>query len=64
MIEGQVYRCESCGCEIKVIRASIRAEANPRCSCGTGMKKPYRKPGVQKLSSDTEVVAMAKANRS
>jgi hypothetical protein len=63
MIEGQVYRCQNrnCACEIKVLRPSCDARANPRCCCGEEMKKPYRKPAVRALSSDLEMLTMARS---
>lgn len=58
MTEGQVFRCQNrdCNCEIRVLRTSINASANPRCCCGAEMKKPYRKPAFRSLSSDLELV--------
>jgi hypothetical protein len=49
MTEGQVFRCQNrdCGCEVRVLRTSINARANPRCCCGAEMKKPYRKPAFR-----------------
>jgi len=43
MTEGQVYRCQNhhCGCEITVVKPSTQTNANPRCCCGSEMKKPY-----------------------
>jgi hypothetical protein len=65
MIEGQVYRCQNrdCACEIRVLRGSIEAAANPRCCCGTEMKKPYRKPMLRTLNSEMEVLTMARTNK-
>jgi hypothetical protein len=59
MNEGQIYRCinTSCLCEVKVIRGSMEASSNPRCCCGTEMKKPYAKPTLQELTSDMKVLA-------
>jgi hypothetical protein len=58
MIAGQTYRCQNreCGCEIQVVKASIEAQSNPRCCCGSEMKKPYEKPSLRSLS-DVEVKA-------
>jgi len=44
MTEGQVYQCQNrdCDSEILVTKASLEASANPRCSCGAEMKKPYK----------------------
>lgn len=58
MTEGQIFRCQNrdCGCEVRVLRTSMNAHGNPRCCCGAGMKKPYRKPAFRSLSSDLELV--------
>jgi hypothetical protein len=65
MNESQIYRCQnrSCSCEVRVLRTSIQARANPRCCCGAEMKKPYRKPAWRTLSSDTEVLTFSRSNR-
>jgi predicted nucleic acid-binding Zn ribbon protein len=62
MTEGQVYRCQYCGCEIKVVRTSAQARANPRCGCGAPMKKPYSKPTLRKRNSDVEILTISKTN--
>ena len=62
MTEGQVFRCQSCACEIKVIRPSEVARANPKCGCGAPMKKAYRKPAVRKLNSAIDVFTLLKAS--
>jgi hypothetical protein len=65
MTEGQIYRCQNlhCGCEIRVVKASIEAKSNPRCCCGSEMKKPYTKPVLRMLNSDSESLASSKSNR-
>jgi predicted nucleic acid-binding Zn ribbon protein len=63
MIEGQIYKCEECACEIKVIRSSEKIRANPRCGCGAQMKRPYKKPSVQKVTSSIATFATAKTNK-
>lgn len=63
MTEGQLYCCRNCGCEIKVIRASAEARGNPRCACGTPMKKPYRNPVLRELNSHAEVLTGLRTNR-
>jgi hypothetical protein len=65
MTEGQVYRCQNlhCRCEIKVVKTSIEANSNPRCCCGSEMKKPYTKPVVRILNSNIESPASSKINR-
>jgi hypothetical protein len=52
MTENQIFRCQnrSCGCEVRVIRPSVEARANPRCCCGTEMKKPYTRPIFTRVS--------------
>jgi hypothetical protein len=64
MTEGQVYRCQNrkCGSEVKVLRPSIQARANPRCCCGAEMKKPYRKPALRTVSTD-EVLTPSRTNK-
>jgi len=59
MTEGQIYRCQDqhCGCEIKVIKTSMQANANPRCCCGSEMKKSYTKPSFRTLNSHVESLA-------
>jgi len=44
LLKGQRWQCESryCGCEIEVLASSeVEEGMNPRCSCGTMMKKAY-----------------------
>ncbi len=53
MKKGQVYRCtnRSCNCEVVVTRGSeVEGDSNPRCCCGSEMKKPYAKPVLRDLS--------------
>ena len=63
--EGQVFRCQNrdCGREISVLQRSIEAQANPRCSCGSEMKKPYVTPACRTLKSDLEI-GTTKSNKS
>ena len=65
MTEGQIYRCQNrnCSCEIKVLRSSIHARANPKCCCGAEMKRPYRKPALRILNSYSEVVTLSRTNK-
>jgi len=47
MIAGQVYRCMNrrCNCEVVVLKPSqTEGTANPRCCCGSEMKKSYAEP--------------------
>lgn len=53
-LKGQRFVCQNaeCGCEMEVVKApSESVAANPRCGCGSVMKKPYVKPSV--LTSST-----------
>ena len=53
MIVGKVYRCTNrlCNCEVVVLKASQSEGCfNPRCCCGSEMKKPYVAPLVRELS--------------
>jgi hypothetical protein len=65
MTESQLYRCRNrgCGCEIRVIKASIESNANPRCCCGAEMKRPYAKPVLRTLDSPVGVVASPETDR-
>ena len=63
MNERQIYHCESCDGEIRVIRPSTGTVANPKCRCGGRMKKSYRKPAVLKMGAQVEVLTVAKTNR-
>ena len=49
---GQRYVCINplCRCEIKVTRASLDVQGNPKCCCGAEMKKPYTKPVLRELA--------------
>jgi hypothetical protein len=64
MTEGQVYRCQNRDCrrEITVTKASRKASANPRCSCGAEMKKPYNPPVVRTLDPN-ELVSCLETDR-
>ena len=57
---GQRWRCQNdaCGCEITVMVSSKLEGDNPRCSCGSVMKKPYTKPQLRNLpaSADLELI--------
>jgi hypothetical protein len=64
MDEGQIYHCGSCHAEIREIRPSAEARENPKCRCGAPMKKFYKKPSVRKVSLRSEVLTVAKTNRS
>lgn len=53
MIAGQVYRCvnRNCNCEVVVSKPSRKeADANPRCCCGSEMKKPYTAPVMREIT--------------
>jgi hypothetical protein len=65
MQEGQIYRCQNphCLCELKVLRSSVQATANPRCCCGAEMKKAYRKPGFRRLDSELEAFHSGKGRK-
>lgn len=52
MQKGERWLCqnEACGSEILVVAASaLQRDENPRCSCGSIMKKPYVRPEVNVL---------------
>jgi hypothetical protein len=54
MKTGQCYRCQNpdCRAEIEVRKDSKEGEANPRCCCGTEMKKFYSAPVVKQFGKD------------
>ena len=54
MIEGQIFRCQnrSCNCEVIIMKPSVEGASNPRCCCGSEMKKPYMRPALRELSSE------------
>ena len=51
MTVGTRFRCQDPDCryEIEVHKASIEATSNPRCCCGTEMKRIYVKPVLREL---------------
>jgi len=52
MIEGHTFRCQNrvCSCEVIVTASSVKGTSNPRCCCGSEMKKPYVRPRLRELS--------------
>jgi len=53
--KGQKFRCTNreCNCEFEVVAVSeIDGQANPRCLCGSEMKKPYAKPTARSLEGE------------
>ena len=47
MRTGQLWECGNgaCGCEILVVaRSAAKSRVNPRCCCGSVMKKSYLRP--------------------
>jgi len=56
---GQKYRCQNpeCRAEIEVTKDSREGESNPRCCCGSEMKKPYSPPVLSKLDKNAAVLA-------
>jgi hypothetical protein len=65
MTEGQVYHCQNrdCDSEILVTKASLETNANPRCSCGAEMKKPYSPPVLRILDPDDELIGLFRVRR-
>lgn len=57
MTEGQAYRCQNraCNCEVVVTKPSSEGPSNPRCCCGSEMKKPYLSPVMRELTSNVLV---------
>ena len=57
--KGERWLCQNdaCGSEIMVVESSkLRNDENPRCSCGSIMKKPYFRPEVSVFKARTETV--------
>jgi hypothetical protein len=55
--KGERWLCQNdaCGAEILVLESSkLRDDENPRCSCGSIMKKPYLRPEVSAFGITTE----------
>jgi hypothetical protein len=69
--KGQRWQCESryCGCEFEVLASSeVECGINPRCSCGSTMKRisvvPQVKPGEVATAVATERRKAASSGRS
>jgi hypothetical protein len=55
---GARWKCTNpeCGAEIIVaLAAKIEGSANPRCCCGSVMKRPYRRPTLTKITEAAEI---------
>jgi hypothetical protein len=55
--KGEQWHCsnQACNGEILVITSSeSEAGVNPRCSCGSTMKKPYSRPAVKAYPATAE----------
>jgi hypothetical protein len=54
---GEHWCCQNdaCGCEIKVLVSSKLEGENPRCSCGSVLKKPYTKPQFTNLPAPADL---------
>lgn len=65
MRKGQRFRCQNPGCraEIEVIKDSMEGASNPRCCCGTVMKKLYSKPVLRTLDKDDAIAEELFGNR-
>ena len=56
--KGERWRCQNPAChsEILVVASSqVTNGKNPRCSCGSPMKKPYVRPEVKTLRPTEEM---------
>jgi hypothetical protein len=64
MAVGQTYICQnrSCSCEVKVLKDSANGRSNPRCRCGTEMKKLYVEPVLRELAPKALVSQKADAD--
>ncbi len=54
--EGQHWICSNpcCASEVFVIAAEWSQAANPKCSCGSSMKKIYTAPKVRSIVDPSE----------
>jgi len=54
--KGERWCCQNdaCGAELLVVVSSELEGENPRCSCGSVMKKPYTSPTLKKLEVTDE----------
>ena len=55
---GGHWKCTNpeCGAEIIVaLAAKIEGSANPRCCCGSDMKKHYQRPALTKITEPAEI---------
>jgi len=53
LIQGQHWRCmnDACRAEIRVTGTGGLGEgSNPRCSCGSIMKRPYHRPRFEAVN--------------
>lgn len=53
MKTGQVFRCTNRACNGEVVvskDSEIEGKSNPRCCCGSEMKKTYKKPELREFS--------------
>lgn len=52
--ERQIYKCQNrdCRCEVEIIRTPTDPKSNPKCGCGSEMKKPYHRPVFRELSAE------------
>jgi hypothetical protein len=57
--KGERWLCQNdaCGSEILVVESSkLRTDENPRCTCGSIMKKPYVRPEVSVFKARRDIV--------
>ena len=53
--KGKKFRCTNHGCDREfevLVPPNIEGQTNPRCVCGSEMKKPYAKPVARRLGGD------------
>jgi len=58
MREGERWICSNpaCRCEVDVVIASKSADGtNPKCCCGSRMRKPYRAPSFRPIGNQDEL---------
>jgi hypothetical protein len=61
--KGEQWRCfnHACGSGILVLASSeLAAGTNPRCSCGSIMKKPYLPPQIMSRKAQQAALELSK----
>jgi hypothetical protein len=65
--KGERWRCQNraCASEILILQPSqLESGSNPRCSCGSAMKKPYTPPKCKTYEVSAPVESLLKTMQS